>query len=118
MSGNKWLNIEVAQNTMEVEDTSMNLENNIQMKNTCKNPCKVNKSMQNSFQMKTSQNTRKNIRIRNPIKIANICTYINNIKTYIFQAFGDFRLCSPGKRKYTWNTSKKLHVMYAMIMLG
>ena len=32
MSGNKWLNIEVAQNTMEVGDPWINFENNVQMK--------------------------------------------------------------------------------------
>ena len=69
MSGNKWLNIEVAQNTMEVGDPLINFENNVQVKKTCNNPCKMNKSMQNIFQFKTSQNTRKNIQIRNPTKI-------------------------------------------------
>ena len=58
MSGNKWLNIEVAQNTMEVGDRWINFENNVQMK-IMQNPCKMHKSMQNNFQMKTSQNTRK-----------------------------------------------------------
>ena len=40
VSGNKWLNIEVAQNTMEVGDPLINFENNVQMK-------KHAKSMQN-----------------------------------------------------------------------
>ena len=40
MSGNKWLNIEVAQNTMEVGDPWSNFENNVQMK----------KNMQTSMQ--------------------------------------------------------------------
>ena len=40
MSGNKWLNIEVAQNTMEVGDPWINFENNVQAK----------KNMQQSMQ--------------------------------------------------------------------
>ena len=40
MSGNKWLNIEVAQNTMEVGDPWINFENNVQVK----------KNMQTSMQ--------------------------------------------------------------------
>ena len=40
MSCNKWLNIEVAQNTMEVGDSWINFENNVQMKS-------MQKSMQN-----------------------------------------------------------------------
>ena len=40
VSGNKWLNIEVAQNTMEVGDPLINFENNVQMN-------KYAKSMQN-----------------------------------------------------------------------
>ena len=63
MSGNKWLNIEVAQNTMEVWDPLINFENNVQMKKHAKsmqteqvtNPCKLNLKMQVSMQ-KSVQN--------------------------------------------------------------
>ena len=70
MSGNKWLNIEVAQNTVEVGDPWINFENNVQMKKTCKNPCKMNKSMQNNFHMKNLKILAKHS--KNPIKIAYI----------------------------------------------
>ena len=36
MSGNKWLNIEVAQNTKEVGDPLINFENNVPMKTHAK----------------------------------------------------------------------------------
>ena len=72
VSGNKWINIEVAQNTIEVGDPLTNFENNVQMKK-CKHPCKMNKSMQNIFQRKTIQNTRK---IHSNKKSYHSCLYL------------------------------------------
>ena len=76
MSGNKWLNIEAAQNTMEVGDPLINFENNVQMKTHAKihakwtNPCEI------TFKWKHLKILEKYFQIRNPIKIANIYIYM------------------------------------------
>ena len=85
MSGNKWLNIEVAQNTMEVGDPLINFEKNVQMKKT-QNPCKMNKSMQTNFQWTHLKILEKYIQIRNSIKISKhiFSMHVFPLETWIY----------------------------------
>ena len=111
MSGNKWLNIEVAQNKKEVRDPLINFENNVPMKTHAKihakwtNPCTI------TFKWKHL-----NILAKHSIKFLSNCIYvyiyINVTFTHTFSMHLEISPFVPMGNVYTWNTSKKRCVIY------